>query len=105
MCIKKSIDKKFSPFGMRRFFGISSGCFFGTGYGLVIGFGKIYNISNSVHIICPSRNPFIHSGLLTGCYCGIALGVGFGSGLVNTIGITEKIRFTFPKFNHSLFSF
>ena len=81
-----------NQFKISSFFGISIGCFVGVGYGLVIGFGKNTNTRRSHAIVCPARNPFVYTGLLNGCYCGIIIGIGFGSGLVNTIGIKKIIE-------------
>lgn len=96
-------NKPNNPLGVGSFFGISTGCFFGTGYGFIIGFGKVTYSSNGTCIIYPSRNPFLHGGFLTGCYCGIAVGFGFGNGLANTIGITKKFKVTFPSHSFVLF--
>jgi hypothetical protein len=93
----------FNPLSIGNFFGISTGCFFGTGYGFIIGFGKVKYNSKGACIIYPCRNPFLHGGFLTGCYCGIAVGFGFGNGLANTIGITKKLKITFPSHWFTLF--
>jgi len=80
-----------NPFDIRSFFGISTGCFIGTGYGFIIGFGRQFSSNTGLCVVYPSRNPFAHSGLISGCYCGIAIGVGFGSGITCNFGIEKKI--------------
>jgi hypothetical protein len=81
-----------NPFDLGGFFGISTGCFIGTGYGFIIGFGRQFDPSSSFNLVYPSRNPFAHSGLISGCYCGIAVGVGFGSGMTCNLGFEKKIE-------------
>ena len=101
----KSDKKSYNPLGLGSFFGVSTGCFFGTGYGFIIGFGKVRYNPNGTCIIYPYRNPFLHGGFLTGCYCGIAVGFGFGNGLVNTVGITKKFHLKFPTNSFVLLDF
>jgi hypothetical protein len=81
-----------NPFDIRGIFGISTGCFIGSGYGFIIGFGKQFYSGPGLNIVYPSRNPFAHSGFLTGCYCGIAVGFGFGSGITCDFGVEKKIE-------------
>ena len=100
----KTTKTTYNPLNVGSFFGISTGCFFGTGYGLIIGFGKVRYNSNGTCVIYPCRNPFLHGGFLTGCYCGIAVGFGFGNSLANTIGITKKFKLKFPSHSFILFN-
>mmetsp|Transcript_8962 Transcript_8962/g.17395 ORF Transcript_8962/g.17395 Transcript_8962/m.17395 type:complete len:112 (-) Transcript_8962:488-823(-) len=84
-----------NPFDIRGFFGVSTGCFIGTGYGFIIGFGRQFSSNKGLCIVYPSRNPFAHSGHISGCYCcycGIAVGVGFGSGITCNFGVEKKIE-------------
>jgi len=96
MSENKLKNKIFNPLGIGAGFGISTGCFFGTGYGFIIGFGKVKYNTNGTCIIYPHRNPFLHGGFLTGCYCGIAVGFGFGNGLANTLGLVKKFNIKVP---------
>lgn len=92
MHFKKNKASFKNPFDLRGFFGISTGCFIGSGYGFVIGFGRQFNSNGGLCIVYPSRNPFAHSGHLSGCYCGIAVGVGFGSGITCNLGVEQEIE-------------
>jgi hypothetical protein len=94
-----------NPFDIRGFFGISTGCFIGTGYGFIIGFGRQFCSKSGLSIVYPSRNPFAHSGFLSGCYCGIAVGFGFGSGMTCNFGIEKKFENPISKITKSLKKF
>lgn len=81
-----------NPCDIRSFFGVSTGCFTGTGYGFMIGFGRQFYPRSGLCIVYPSRNPFAHSGCFNGCYCGIAIGFWFGSGITGEFGIEKRFK-------------
>ena len=87
------IEKEFKPkFNIKPFAGFSLGCFIGTSYGVFIGFGKIFHSGNGMCIVYPSRNPFLHKGYISGCYCGLALGAGFNTGILYNFGIKKNLE-------------
>ncbi|AFP65466.1 hypothetical protein CMESO_296 (nucleomorph) [Chroomonas mesostigmatica CCMP1168] len=91
MHFQKSPTNLKNPFDFRGFFGISTGCFCGSGYGFIIGFGRQFYSGSGVCLVYPSRNPFAHSGYLNGCYCGVMVGLGLGSGMTCDFGVEKKI--------------
>ena len=71
--------------------GIAVGCFVGAGYGIVVGLGRPYCIRRDQCVVVPAATPFAQEGLLMGCYCGVALGVGFGPSLARGIGFAAEL--------------
>lgn len=68
--------------------GISVGCFIGTGYGLAVGVGRIRSLGSQTALVTPSATPFAHDGALTGAFCGVMVGAGFGSAVALHLGYT-----------------
>ncbi|AEA38716.1 hypothetical protein CPARA_1gp058 (nucleomorph) [Cryptomonas paramecium] len=77
------------------FTGICMGCFFGTKCGITVGFGNVCSSTKTMSTVYPSKNLFVHNGILTGCYCGITIGFAVGNKLAYFLGIGKKIKFSF----------
>lgn len=74
--------------GPRAGLGVCAGCFIGAGYGLAVGFGRLTPAGGGRALVRPTFDltPFAHDGSLAGAFCGIAVGVGFGTMLAAGIG-------------------
>lgn len=97
-----SESNKKNSFNIQLFSGLSIGCFIGTSYGFFIGFGKTFYTGTGLCVVYPSRNPFLHKGYLSGCYCGIALGVGVNTGIICSFGIKKNLKKPFLNFSNLL---
>lgn len=71
--------------------GIAAGCFVGVGYGLAVGFGRVFCFRRNQCVVVPSTSPFAQDGALAGCFCGVALGAGFGSGVARGVGLAGRL--------------
>lgn len=72
-------------------FGLSAGCFLGTGYGIVLGFGTPFYYKIGLCNVVPSRNTFFHTGYISGCFVGLILGFSFTTGITCNLGKEENI--------------
>ncbi|KAJ8905292.1 hypothetical protein NDN08_001799 [Rhodosorus marinus] len=75
--------------------GIAVGCFAGSGMGFSIGFGVVSRMGR-ISVVRPSGEPFAHDGMLSGGFCGVNFGAGFGVGLARGLGYAWSVDQLLP---------
>ncbi|EME32725.1 hypothetical protein Gasu2_22500 [Galdieria sulphuraria] len=86
--LKNNFERLWPHLGL----GVTVGCFMGGGYGLAIGFGTLKCLRRTQCVVVPSTSPFVHSGYLSGAFCGIGFGSGFGAGIARGIGYAWSLK-------------
>jgi hypothetical protein len=86
--LKSNFERLWPHLGL----GVTVGCFVGAGYGIAIGFGTLKCVRRTQCVVVPSTSPFVHSGALSGAFCGIASGTGFGAGIARGIGYAWSLK-------------
>ncbi|OSX76360.1 hypothetical protein BU14_0196s0027 [Porphyra umbilicalis] len=72
--------------------GVSVGCFAGVGHGWAVGMGRLTRVRPELALVTPGGAVFAHRGTLVGAYCGVGVGGGVATALMNGIGYVWTLR-------------